>query len=84
MQKCNTIIFEAKINECKKKLKEAMSEMEMFVPTKIMGTRKGGKEMEVQIVWALFEDDKSSYSWESVKDLPDWFLKENQKDIYGK
>jgi len=56
----------------------------MFVPTKIMGTRKGGKEMEVQIVWALFEDDKSSYSWESVKDLPDWFLKENQKDIYGK
>jgi len=85
INKNNMMTFEAKRTECKKNLKEAMSEMEMFVPCKIMQTRKANKgELEVQIVWALFEDDTASYSWESVKDLPDWFLKENEKDIYGK
>lgn len=53
--------FEAKMTECKKNLKFAMSEMEMFVPSKIIKTRRTAKnELEVQIVWALFEDDTSS------------------------
>jgi hypothetical protein len=61
-----------------------MSEMEMFVPSKIIKTRRSPKnELEVQIVWALFEDDAASYSWESIKDLPEWFINENKKEING-
>jgi len=78
-------VIDTKIQDVKKKIKESMSDMEMFVPSNIVSTRKNSRnELEVQIVWALFEDEPDSFSWESVKELPDWFLKENHNRIYGK
>jgi len=66
-------MFDLKMIESKKKVKEAMSNMGMFVPSKVAGTRRNNNDkIEIQVIWALFEDDKSKNSWERMEDLPEW------------
>jgi len=55
--------------------------MGLFIPIKINNIRRKDRDIECEIVWALFEDETSSYSWEKVKDLPDWFVDEHKDYI---
>lgn len=52
--------------------------MDMYLPSKILDKRRNeDNDVELKIVWALFEDDESQYTWENIKDLPEDFVIDN-------